>query len=187
MIFGLYTVAIAVGTFVHVYASGKPRSSERVIEVALLYLLVIGAGAAGLLALVSHAFYAAGTARSIGWAPGSPFQFEVAVADLSYGVLGLMCIPWRGPFWLATGVATSVFFLGCNYGHLYDAFVHNNDAPNNYGLINLFETVWPATVLTLLVPYMRSWTRQDAARVGRLEHSTSQSQSTVGPEAPTSR
>ena len=96
--------------------------------------------------------------------PGSPFQFEVAVADLSYGVLGLMCIRWRGPFWLATGAATSVFFLGCNYGHLYDVFVNNNYAPDNYGLINLFEILWPAAVLILLVPYMRWWSSHHAAR-----------------------
>jgi hypothetical protein len=161
MIFGLYVVAIAVGTVVHLlYTSGTPRSSERVIEIPLLYLLVIGAGAAGLLAFVGHAFYAAETARNIGWPPGSPFQFEVAVADLSYGVLGLMCLHWRGPFWLATGVVTSIIFLGCNYGHLYDAWVNNNYAPDNYGIINLFEIVWPAAVLSLLVPYMRSWTRR---------------------------
>jgi len=66
---------------------------------------------------------------------GKHLHARVAVADLSYGVLGLMCIRWRGPFWLATGAATSVFFLGCNYGHLYDAFVNNNYAPDNYGLI----------------------------------------------------
>ena len=165
MIFGLYMVAIAVGTVAHLlYAGATPRSSERVIETALLYLLVIGAGVAGLLAFVGHAFYAAQTARSIGWPSGSPFQFEVAVADLSYGVLGLMCIRWRGPFWLATGVATSIFFLGCNYGHFYQALVNDNHAPDNYGLINLFEILWPAAVLTLLVPYMRWWSSHHAAR-----------------------
>lgn len=172
MIFGLYVVAIAGGTLIHLYASGKERSSERVIEVALAYLLVVGAGVGGLLAFVAHVFDAARTARSIGWPPGSPFQFEVGVADLSYGVLGLMCLRRRGPFWLATGVATSVFFLGCNYGHLYEAFVTNDYAPNNYGLINLFEIVWPAAVLILLVPYMRSWTRQQAARVEMTTTST---------------
>ncbi|HAB17945.1 MAG TPA: hypothetical protein PLX89_04175 [Verrucomicrobiota bacterium] len=159
MIFGFYLLAITVGTLVHLIVSPKPRTAERKIEVTLLYLLVVGAGAAGLLAFVSHAFYAAGTARSIGWLPGSPFQFEVAIADLAFGILGLMCIRWRGPFWLATGVATSVFFLGCNVGHLRDVLVHNNEASNNFGLINLFEIVWPAAVLILLVPYMRSWTR----------------------------
>jgi hypothetical protein len=165
MIFGLYMAAMAVGTLVHWYASGQPRGAERVIEIALLYLLVIGAGAAGLLAFVGHALYAASTAASIGWPPGSPFQFEIAVANLSYGVLGLLCIWVRGPFWLATGIATSISFLGCNYGHLYDAVVNNNYAPNNYGLINVFEIVWPTAVLILLVPYMRSWTRQHPTRV----------------------
>jgi hypothetical protein len=167
MIFGLYVIAIAVGTLIHLYTSSKARSAERAIEVALLYLLVVGAGAAGLLSFVSHAFAADETARSIGWPPGSPFQFEVAVADLSYGVLGVICTRWRGPFWLATGVATSIYYLGCNWGHLYQAFVNANAAPNNYGLINLFEIVWPAAVLILLVPYMRSWTRRQAACVGQ--------------------
>jgi hypothetical protein len=171
MTFALYTLAIVLGTLIHLYLSVKPRSSERVIEVVLLYLLVVGAGAAGVLAFVSHAFFAAGTAASIGWPAGSPFQFEVAVADLSYGVLGLMCIRWRGPFWLATGVATSIAFLGCDYGHLYDALVNGNHAPNNYGVINVFEIVWPAAVLILLVPYMRWWTRQvdDTTRGARVD------------------
>jgi len=166
MIFVAYMFAIVLGTLVHTYAAGT-RSAERVIEIGLLYLLVIGAGAAGLLAFVGHAFAAAETARSIGWQPGSPFQFEVAVADLSYGVLGLMCIRWRGPFWLATGVATSIFFLGCNYGHLYEAFVNGDRAANNYGVINLFEIAWPMAVLILLVPYMRSWMKAHAQAYSR--------------------
>src|SRR6476659_8155319 len=29
-------------------------------------------------------------ARSIGWPPGSPFQWEVGVADLGWGVLGVL-------------------------------------------------------------------------------------------------
>jgi Family of unknown function (DUF6790) len=169
VIFGLYLFVIVAGALIHLYAGGKPRTPERAIEVALLYLLVIGAGAAGIVAFVSHAFEADSIARSIGWPPGSPFQFEVAVADLSYGVLGLMCIRVRGPFWLATGVASSVFLLGCNYGHLYQAFAKNNYAPNNYGLINLFEIIWPAAVLILLVPYMRTWTRQHAAPAQQVE------------------
>ena len=126
--------------------------------------LVIGAGVSGMVAFVGHAFYADSIARSIGWQPGSPFQFEIAVTNLSYGVLGLMCIWIRGPFWLATGVGNSVLLLGCNYGHLYDAFAKGNYALNNYGLINVFEIVWPALVLVLLVPYMRSWASERAAR-----------------------
>jgi Family of unknown function (DUF6790) len=163
MIFGVYLVAIAVCIFVHWLIVGKPRSAERVIEIALLYLLVIGAGVSGIIAFVGHAFYADATARSIGWQPGSPFQFEIAFANLSLGVLGLMCIRVRGPFWLATGLATSILFLGCNYGHLYQALVNHNYSPDNYGLINVFEIVWPAAVLILLIPYMRAWNQRRVA------------------------
>jgi hypothetical protein len=138
------------------YAIRTPRSVERVIELALLCLLVVGAGVAGLLAFVSHTVFAGATAESIGWPPGSPFQFEVACADLTYGVLGMMCIRWRGSFWLATGLANAMFLLGCNGGHIYQAVVNGDYAANNYGLINAFEIVWPAAVLVLLVPYMRS-------------------------------
>lgn len=165
MIFGIYLLAIAAGMLIHLYADGEPRTRDRVIEIALLYLLVIGAGVSGIVAFVGHAFEADGTARSIGWPPGSPFQLEVAVANLSYGVLGLICVKVRGYFWLATGVAASVFFLGCNYGHLYEAFAKNDYAPYNYGLINLFEIIWPAAVLILLVPYTRIWARQHPAQV----------------------
>jgi hypothetical protein len=159
MIFGIYLIAIAVAILIHWNVAGRPRSGERLIEIALLYLLVIGGGVSGIIAFIAHAFYADATARSIGWAPGSPFQFEIAIANLSYGLLGLMCIRVRGPFWLATGIAISVLLLGCNYGHLYQALANHNYSPDNYGAINVFELVWPAAVLILLVPYMRSWNR----------------------------
>lgn len=154
--FTLYIVLMIAGPLLHLYFSRAPRTRERVIEVWLLYLLVVGAGLQGIVAFIGHAFIPDEIARSIGWQPGSPFQFEVAVADLSYGVLGIMCIWFRGGFWLATGVATSVFLLGCNYGHIYEALVHANYSPNNYGMINVFEFVWPAAVLILLAMYMRS-------------------------------
>jgi hypothetical protein len=163
MIFGLYLVAIAVCILIHWLIVGKPRTAERAIEIALLYLLVIGGGVSGMIAFISHAFYADATARSIGWQPGSPFQFEIAIANLSYGVLGLMCIRMRGPFWLATGLATSILLLGCNYGHLYQALVNHNYSPDNYGAINVFEIVWPAAVLILLIPYMRAWNQRRVA------------------------
>ena len=37
-------------------------------------------------------FLSAQVAANIGWAPGSPFQSEVAFANLSVGVLGVLCI-----------------------------------------------------------------------------------------------
>jgi hypothetical protein len=61
---------------------------------------------------LGHFFFADQVAESIGWAIGSPFQREVAFANLAEGILGLMCLKWRGSFWLATIVSYSIFFWG---------------------------------------------------------------------------
>jgi hypothetical protein len=49
-----------------------------------------------------HAFLAAKVALSIGWAPGSPFQSEVALANLAFGLPGVLCIRFKDGFWLTT-------------------------------------------------------------------------------------
>jgi len=63
-------------------------------------------GIAGILGFYSHTFNAAATAEFIAWAPGSPFQFEVATANLAFGVLGVLCLWFGGAFWAATASAS---------------------------------------------------------------------------------
>ncbi|MDQ7784112.1 MAG: hypothetical protein RDU20_14605, partial [Desulfomonilaceae bacterium] len=77
----LFTICALLGFALHLGLSRKPRTKIRVVETLLLYLLVINIGLGGLLAWYGHTFMADEIARKIGWQPGSPFQFEVAVAD----------------------------------------------------------------------------------------------------------
>ncbi len=44
-------------------------------------------------------------AASIGWPAGSPFQFEVGIANLSFGILGILCLKFMDNFWTATVIA----------------------------------------------------------------------------------
>jgi hypothetical protein len=71
----------------------------------------------GIFAFYGHAFMAEQVAQSIGWQP-SLFQFEVAIANLAFGVLGILCLRIRDQFWLATGIGVSVWLLGDAYGHI---------------------------------------------------------------------
>ena len=87
----------------------KELSRLKVVETILFYILFINVGLSGLLAFYGHAFMADKVAATIGWAPGSPFQFEVAVANLAFGVLGVLCIRFRDGFWLATGIGYAIF------------------------------------------------------------------------------
>ena len=111
--FQLFFIALAlIAASIHLALSPKRRSSRSAIaETYLLYLFVFYVGVMGLFTSVFHVFFQARASASIGWAP-SPFEYEVGIADLTVGVLGILCIWFRGNFWLATAIAESVLVLG---------------------------------------------------------------------------
>lgn len=124
----------------------------KVVETILFYILVINVGLSGLLAFYGHAFMADKVARTIGWAPGSPFQFEVAAANLAFGVLGLLCIRFRDGFWMATGIGYSTFLFGAAYVHIREIIVAGNDAVNNAGpVLYIGDIAIPSLILILLL------------------------------------
>ncbi len=92
MLSAVFLSASLLGFALHLGLSNQSRTKARIVELLLLYLLVINIGLGCLLAWYGHTFMADEIARKIGWQPGSPFQFEVALADLSWGVCGVLCI-----------------------------------------------------------------------------------------------
>ena len=71
-----------------VIALDKTSSSrERRLEVLLIFLFALGVAGSGIGNFVAHFFLADLVAQSIGWPPGSPFQREVAFANLTLGAL----------------------------------------------------------------------------------------------------
>jgi len=49
-------------------------------------------------------------------------------------VLGVLCCRSRDGFLLAAVIAVSIAYLGDAYGHLHQAAIHDNHAPDNTGL-----------------------------------------------------
>ncbi len=159
----LLSALSAAGILTHLWRDKSPCTRGRVAEVALLYILPCNVGLTGILSFLGHAFRVDEIARGIGWPPGSPFQFEVAVANLAFGVLGLVCIGRRGGFWLATGLGYSVFLLGAAYGHIRDIFLSHNSAVYNAGpVLYLGDIAMPILILTLLFLYGRGESRPPA-------------------------
>ena len=143
--------ASLIGFSLHLTLSKQPRTRARFVELLLLYLLVINIGLGGLLAWYGHTFMADEIARRIGWQPGSPFQFEVGLADLSWGVCGVLCIWLRQGFWTATGIGSAVFLLGCVFGHIRDIVQHGNVAIYNAGpVLWIGDLAVPIAILVLL-------------------------------------
>jgi hypothetical protein len=151
MLWYLNLAAVTVGAGLHLWLGKRPVLASRCVEVLLLYLLVIFAGLGGVTGFLGHTFIAREIALKIGWQT-SPFQFEVAMANLAFGVLGLMCIWQRRGFRTATGIGYAIFLLGCGYGHYRDMTLHGNFSPYNVGAVLWVNDLGiPVVILILLL------------------------------------
>lgn len=154
----LLVLGILGGT-VHLYLSKQGLTARRAAHILLLYILPTAVGLNGLIGFAGHAFIPDEIAESIGWPKGNPFQFEIAVANLSYGLLGVLCLWFHGSFWVATGIGSSIFLLGAAYGHITEIVNKGNLAPNNAGAILYADIFIPVIVLSLLLA--RKWGNQE--------------------------
>lgn len=150
----LFFIAIAlIGPLIHLLISHQPKTLHRIVELYLTYSLFALVGLSALYAFIGHTFAANQVARFIGWPTGSPFQFEVACANLAFGVLGILCIWLRNNFWLATIIGYSTFLWGAAYGHIRDIVEHHNYAPGNAGLVLYLDIFVPILLIVLYVVY----------------------------------
>ncbi len=95
----VFALIAVIAASLHIAFSRRRRGSRAVIiETYLLYLFVIYVGLMGVLTAYAHVFRPMQTSASIGWAT-SPYEYEVGMADLTVGVLGFLCLGFRGNFW----------------------------------------------------------------------------------------
>ena len=151
-----FSVAAIVAASIHLALSSNRRSSAKAIAgTYLLYFLFIYVGLMGVLTAYARVFRPLQTSASIGWAT-SPYEYEVGMADLAVGVLGLLCLKFRGDFWLATAIANAVWLLGDAIGHVRQIMVYNNHAANNSGIFLIVEFIMPLVILSLAFYHRRS-------------------------------
>jgi uncharacterized membrane protein len=151
----VFVLLSLVAATIHLALSPHSRSSKTTIaSTYLLYLLFIYVGLMGLLTAYAHVFRPIETSASIGWST-SPYEYEVGMADLTVGALGVLCLWFRGNFWLATAIANAVWLLGDAVGHIRQITINNNHAANNAGIFLVAEIVTPFLILFLAL-YTRS-------------------------------
>jgi hypothetical protein len=147
----VFAVIALAAASIHLALSSRRRTV--IAATYLLYLLVIYVGLMGLLTAYAHVFRPLQTSASIGWAT-SPYEYEVGMADLTVGVLGVLCLWLRDNFWLATAIANAVWLLGDAAGHIRQMVLYNNHAANNAGIFLVTEITMPLVIL-LLALYVR--------------------------------
>ena len=119
----------------------------------LLNVLVYLIGVNGIVGASGHLLYPDPVARSIGWPPGNPFQWEVGVADLGWGVLGVFAPSYGRDFWLATIIVSSIFLLGAAVGHVRQMLGARNFAPGNAGAVFFNDVAIPVFAIVLYATY----------------------------------
>lgn len=136
--------AFAIHLVLRLLIGGTDDAAATTLQLALFWLV----GVQSVIAGSGHMLMPAPVAKTIGW-PTSPFQWEVGLADVSYGVLGVMA-PWCGRgFWLATIVAFSIFMLGAAIGHMRSMIRDHNFAPGNAGFFFWYDVIVPAALIVL--------------------------------------
>jgi hypothetical protein len=154
MTLALFAIGLVIAS-IQLAASKSFGNKERRYELILLYFLVIPTGVMGILAFFAHTVYSVETAESIGWPPNNPFQTEVAFANLSYGVAGILCIWFRGKFWLATIITNGIFLFCDGIGHIQQMISKNNFSMNNAGIILYTDLLFPIIGLILYFLYSK--------------------------------
>ncbi|KTC66262.1 Uncharacterised protein (plasmid) [Legionella adelaidensis] len=101
-------------------------------EIAYRWISLMPLGLTAIYAFIMHAFFPVFTAATIGW-QDSPFQFEVAMANLAIGVIAILSFKASFDFRLATVIASTCWLWGDAVGHIYQMIVHQNFTIGNAG------------------------------------------------------
>jgi hypothetical protein len=122
----------------------------------LMWQLALGLGLSFLYAGMGHLLFPDMVARSIGWPVGSPFQSEVGMWDAAMGLTGLLCLKFRGEFWIAVVTGMGLFSVSAGIGHIYELVARGDTAPNNAGVVMYMDILYPLFLAALLVMVWRA-------------------------------
>jgi hypothetical protein len=147
-------IAVVVASIHLAFSPERRKSGAATAGTYLLYLLFFYVGLMGLLTAYAHVFRPVETSASIGWST-SPYEYEVGMADLTVGVLGVLCLKFRGNFWLAAAIANAVWLLGDAVGHVRQMTLNNDHAANNSGIFLVAEFIMPLVILSLTLYHRR--------------------------------
>lgn len=119
-------------------------------EIFYRWIAFFALGLTGFFTFVMHAVYPDMAAANIGWQT-SPFQFEVAIADLAFGLLAFLSFKASYGFRLATVIGVTCWLWGDASGHIYQMIQTHNFAPGNAGSWLLMDILLPLVVIICIM------------------------------------
>jgi hypothetical protein len=119
-------------------------------ELTFRWIALLPLGITGLYTFVMHAFFGNFTAATIGWA-NSPFQYEVAMANLAVGLIGILAFKASLGFRKAVTIAAICWLWGDGTGHIYQMITTHNFTAGNAGSWFWLDILVPLTLLICLL------------------------------------
>ena len=145
--FGLFMLITAVLFSMVEWVIHKKVSTA---EIFFRWVMLLAVGVTGIYAFIFHAFFPAVSAATIGWQV-SPFQFEVAIADLALGVLGILSFGSSYGFRRATIIFATILLWGDAAGHLYQIIKFHNYANGNAGSWFWMDIILPLILIICIL------------------------------------
>jgi hypothetical protein len=136
-------------SFVAIYRHRNDLNKALVVELIFKYYCFWANGICWTYNGIIHVVFHKMAAGFIGWAD-SPFQIEVGVASLGFGLVGLMGLRKNTGLRLALVISTSVFLWGCAMGHIYQINSTGNHAEGNAGVMLYSGLLMPVIGIVLL-------------------------------------
>ena len=146
--YSLWTVVLAL--VLGVLQTRNQFTISRAAEASLLWIAFWVLGVGGVYGFIVHIAFGPFIAEQIGW-PNSPFQNEVAYANLMIGILGFSSF-WnrKRDYLLAAMCAYSIWFFADGVGHVVSVVSNHDLAPSNAGVILYTDLLTPLLVVILL-------------------------------------
>lgn len=151
--FGLLMLVCAIFFMLLNRILTKGRVSE--YEIIYRWLALFSLGFTGIYAFYMHAFQPDIAASTIGWA-NSPFQYEVAMADLGFGIIGLLSFNASYSFRLATVIGNTIWLWGDASGHIFQMLQNQNFSTGNAGSWFWLDVFIPLLLMICLSGLKRS-------------------------------
>lgn len=101
-------------------------------EIVYRWTALFAVGATLIYAFVMHVFFQDIAAPAIGWAP-SPFEYEVGIANLAFGIIAILSFNASYNFRLAVVIAITIWLWGDAIGHIYQMITQQNFSIGNAG------------------------------------------------------
>ena len=135
----------------------QKKEPKKSLELLLGYLMLFTLGFNGVGNFIAHVFYSERIATLIGWASGSPLQFEVGIANLAFGLLAILSFWIRGSFLLAALLGNVIWLWGDALGHIFNMIETGHFVSGNAGIYFWADVFIP--ILVFVVYWLRERSR----------------------------